>query len=77
MSSRKWKNVGHQMYESGPWVITNQSTFLNPTAGWAIYKDRIFVDRLRTFKDAKNAVSRSWAEKPPGFMELAGAGIVR
>lgn len=62
MTKLKWKVVGDGLRESGPWIIENQKTWLNPRMGWAIYKDRVFVDRVITLGAAKIRVS----------MELAG-----
>jgi hypothetical protein len=51
------------MYESGAWIIENQKTFLNPTAGWGIYESRILIGRERTLGDAKMLVEKELARR--------------
>jgi len=65
MTRLKWKNVGDKMYESGEWLIENQKTWLNPHQGWAIYRGRIFIERVRTLGAAKIRVQMELDKKVP------------
>lgn len=67
MTKRKWTNIGAGAYESGPWLIVNHTTFLNPRAGWVVLKS---ADETSSFDHIRVAEGRRTLNAAKIYVEM-------